>query len=88
MLCVTLGADGAMLLVGDELIAEPAVRDHGGRHHRGRRRVPGRVHLRLLNQYPPREMLRFANAAAAVSCTRAGAMAGVPTLAEVEQMMR
>ena len=28
----------------------------------------------------PADLLRFANAAAAVSCTRAGAMAGVPTL--------
>jgi sulfofructose kinase len=42
----------------------------------------------LLNQYPPQRMLRFANAAAAVSCTRAGAIAGVPALDEVEQLMR
>ena len=38
----------------------------------------------LLKDDSPRDMLRFANAAAAVSCTRAGAMAGVPALDEVE----
>jgi sugar/nucleoside kinase (ribokinase family) len=31
--------------------------------------------------------LWFANAAAAVSCTRAGAMGGVPALAEVEDLL-
>jgi sugar/nucleoside kinase (ribokinase family) len=31
-------------------------------------------------------MLQFANAAAAISCTREGAMGGVPTLAEVEAL--
>jgi len=40
-----------------------------------------------LNDYPPRQMLRFANAAAAVSCTRAGAMAGVPARDEVDRLM-
>ena len=38
----------------------------------------------LLKGLPPRDMLRFANAAAAVSCTRAGAMASVPTTDEAE----
>ena len=62
-------------------IVEPGFADEGGRHHRRGRRVPRRVHLRAAERTtPPREMLRFANAAAAVSCTRAGAMAGVPAL--------
>lgn len=87
MLCVTVGAEGAIMLAGDELIAEPgflitAVDTTGA----------GDVFraafiYALLNNYPPRQMLRFANAAAAVSCTRAGAMAGVPALAEVERMI-
>jgi sugar/nucleoside kinase (ribokinase family) len=87
MLCVTLGAEGAILLAGDELIAEPgflitAVDTTGA----------GDVFraafiYALLKNDAPRQMLRFANAAAAVSCTRAGAMAGVPTLAEVERMI-
>ena len=40
----------------------------------------------LLKNDSPRDMLRFANAAAAVSCTRAGAMAGVPSLDEVNRL--
>jgi sugar/nucleoside kinase (ribokinase family) len=38
----------------------------------------------LLQGYAPVEILRFANAAAAISCTREGAIGSVPTLAEVE----
>ena len=42
----------------------------------------------LLNDYAPHEMLRFANAAAAVSCTRSGAIASVPRLEEVWPLFR
>ena len=38
----------------------------------------------LLRQWPTEELLRFANAAAAVSCTRLGALGGIPALNEVE----
>jgi sugar/nucleoside kinase (ribokinase family) len=41
----------------------------------------------LLNEYPLRKMLRFANAAAAVSCTRAGAMASVPSLRDADALV-
>lgn len=86
MLCVTLGPGGAMMLVGDELVSEPAVEitavDTTGAGDVFRAAfVYG-----LLNDFPPQKLLRFANAAAAVSCTRAGAMAGVPTLAEAERL--
>jgi sugar/nucleoside kinase (ribokinase family) len=43
--------------------------------------------LGLLRGWPPPELLRFANAAAAVSCTRAGAMDAVPALDDVQQML-
>jgi sugar/nucleoside kinase (ribokinase family) len=33
-------------------------------------------------------MLRFAAAAAALSCTRLGAIGGVPSLEEVERLLR
>jgi sugar/nucleoside kinase (ribokinase family) len=88
MLCVTLGPEGAMLLVNDELIAEKgfpinAVDTTGAGDVFRAAFIYG-----LLQNYPPRQLLRFANAAAAVSCTRAGAMAGVPALTEVERLMR
>jgi sugar/nucleoside kinase (ribokinase family) len=87
MLCVTVGPEGAIMLVDDELIVEKgftitAVDTTGA----------GDVFraafiYALLNDYPPKKMLRFANAAAAISCTRAGAMAGVPALDEVERLL-
>jgi sulfofructose kinase len=88
MLCVTLGPEGAMMLVGDELITEKglvinAVDTTGAGDVFRAAFIYG-----LLNRFEPRTMLRFANAAAAVSCTRAGAMAGIPALDEVERLMR
>jgi len=41
----------------------------------------------LLRGDAPDAILRFANAAAAVSCTRRGAIGGVPSLAEIETMV-
>jgi ribokinase/sulfofructose kinase len=84
MLCVTLGEQGAMLLAGGELVYEPgctvkAVDTTGA----GDVFRAGFIHA-LLQSKPPREILRFANAAAAVSCTRAGAIASVPAMQEIE----
>jgi hypothetical protein len=41
-----------------------------------------------LSGWPTADILRFANAAAAVSCTRLGAISAIPTLAEVEELLR
>ena len=41
----------------------------------------------LLRGWPTGDILRFANAAAAVSCTRLGALGGIPSLDEVEAMV-
>jgi sugar/nucleoside kinase (ribokinase family) len=87
MLCATVGAGGAVMLVGDDCVAEPgfAVRavDTTGAGDVFR----AAFICSLLRKDSPRDMLRFANAAAAVSCTRAGAMAGVPALADVKKLM-
>jgi sulfofructose kinase len=88
MLCVTLGAEGAMLLVGDELIIEKgfpitAVDTTGAGDVFRAAFIYG-----VLNGFAPQRMLRFANAAAAISCTRAGAMASVPALDEIERLLR
>jgi len=86
-LCVTLGAAGAALLVDDQFFIAPgeeitAVDTTGA----------GDVFraafiYAALHDYSPPEMLRFANAAAAVSCTRAGAMASVPSMDEVRRLL-
>jgi sugar/nucleoside kinase (ribokinase family) len=87
LLCVTLGASGAMMLAGDELVIEPAfpvkaVDTTGAGDVFRAAFIYG-----MLKGWPPREMLRFANAAAAVSCTRAGAMASVPALPDVQRTL-
>ena len=83
LLCVTLGARGAMLLEGDTLHHEPArsveVVDTTGAGDVFR----GAFIYALLRGDTPRDILRFANAAAAVSCTRVGAIASVPSLADI-----
>jgi sugar/nucleoside kinase (ribokinase family) len=85
-LCVTLGAAGSAMLVGEELIREPAIAvaavDTTGAGDVFR----AAFIYAMLNGRAPRETLRFANAAAAASCTRAGAIAGVPSRDEVERL--
>lgn len=87
LLIVTCGAKGALALDGDRLIRSPgfpvtAVDTTGaGDVFRG-----GLI-FALLRGWGTEESLRFANAAAAVSCTRLGAIDGVPSLAEVEQLI-
>ena len=77
MLCVTLGARGAAMLVDGELIREPGVAvktvDTTGAGDIFR----GAFIYALLRGDEPREILRFANAAAALSCTKVGAMSSV-----------
>jgi sugar/nucleoside kinase (ribokinase family) len=87
LLCVTLGTSGAMALDGDRLVHEPAFAidavdtTGAGDVFRG-----AFICARLAGR-PIDEVLQFANAAAAKSCTRLGAIAGVPTLADVQQLV-
>jgi sugar/nucleoside kinase (ribokinase family) len=87
-LCVTLGAEGAMLLADDRLYHEPAfeveVVDTTGAGDVFR----GAFIAAFLGGRPPEEILRFANAAAAVSCTRLGALNGVPTPEEIATLIQ
>ena len=83
LLCVTLGARGAMLLDGDTLHHEPArqveVVDTTGAGDVFR----GAFIHALLRGDTPRDILRFANAAAAISCTRVGAISSIPSLSDI-----
>jgi sulfofructose kinase len=86
-LFVTLGERGAMMLVGETLFVEPAravnVVDTTGAGDVFR----AACIYALLNNYEPRALLRFATAAAAASCTRVGAISGVPTLEETRHLL-
>ncbi|HVL66161.1 MAG TPA: PfkB family carbohydrate kinase [Vicinamibacterales bacterium] len=87
LLIVTLGAKGALALDGDRFIRSPgflvsAVDTTGaGDVFRG-----GLI-FALLRGWGNEQAIEFANAAAAISCTRLGAMEGVPSLDEVEQLL-
>lgn len=88
MLCVTLGARGSMLLDGNQLyrVPAPSVRavDATGAGDVFR----GAFIYALLRGDTPVDILRFANVAAALSCTREGALDSVPARQEVEEFLK
>jgi sugar/nucleoside kinase (ribokinase family) len=87
LLVVTLGAAGAMALEGDGLHVAPGfavpVVDTTGSGDVFR----GGFAYGLCRGWPVPDVLRFANAAAAASCRRLGALSGVPTLGDVEALL-
>jgi sugar/nucleoside kinase (ribokinase family) len=88
LLCVTLGDRGAMALEGDAVHYVPAFHvDALDTTGAGDVFRAGFIYA-LLRGDRPDATLRFANAAAALSCTREGALGSEPTLAETERLMR
>jgi len=88
LMCVTLGPRGAVLLEGDVLFHEPAFEVDAVDTTGSGDVFRGAFIAALLRGDAARDAVRFANAAAAVSCTRLGAINGVPTLEETAAMMQ
>jgi sugar/nucleoside kinase (ribokinase family) len=86
-LCVALGIDGAMLLDGDRLHSVPAFRVHAVDTTSAGDVFRAAFIYALLQSQGPAEILRFASAAAAIACTREGAITSVPTLEEIQQLL-
>jgi sugar/nucleoside kinase (ribokinase family) len=86
-LCVTLGAAGSMMLDGERLVHEPAFAVQAIDTTGAGDVFRAAFIYAFLNDFDPPQMLRFANAAAAASCTRKGAMAGVSSLEEVNRVL-
>jgi sugar/nucleoside kinase (ribokinase family) len=87
LLCVTLGPGGSMALDGDRLVHVPAFPvDAVDTTGAGDVFRAGFVYG-LLAGWGTRDILQFANAAAAISCTRVGALAGTPSLDEVNALL-
>ncbi len=88
ILCATLGSRGAVAVDSDGAHFQPGyavpVRDTTGAGDVFR----GALIYARLNGWTLDDQLRFANAAAAASCTRLGALAGVPSREEVEAVLR
>jgi sugar/nucleoside kinase (ribokinase family) len=87
MMCVTLGPRGAILLNNDRVHDAPAFQVDAVDTTGAGDVFRGALIVALLRGDNPDEMLRFANAAAGVSCTRLGAINGVPTLEETRRLM-
>lgn len=87
LLVVTLGPRGCMALEGDRLHYAPGfpvdVVDTTGAGDVFR---AGFIYG-TLQGWPVERVLRFANATAAASCSRLGAMNGAPTMADVEKVL-
>jgi len=87
LLCVTLGVRGAMALDGDRLIHVPAFSVDAVDTTGAGDVFRGGFIYGYLQGWPLGDTLRFANAAAAVSCTRLGAMASVPSIEEATRLI-
>jgi sugar/nucleoside kinase (ribokinase family) len=87
-LCVTLGTHGAMLLEGDHLHHMPAFAVEAVDTTGAGDVFRAAFIYALLQSQSAADILRFASAAAAISCTREGAMTSVPTLEEIEHITR
>jgi sulfofructose kinase len=81
-LAVTLGARGVMALFGDECVRFPAFQVHAVDTTGAGDNFRGAFIYGVLQNWPVGDILRFANAAAGLSCTQIGARAGIPTLEE------
>ena len=84
---VTMGEHGAMAFDGERLYREPACAVHAVDTTGAGDVFRGGFIYALVERQPIEQVLRTANAAAAVSCTRLGALNGVPSLAEVREVM-
>lgn len=82
LMCVTLGPRGAVALDRDAFHHEPAFAVDAVDTTGAGDVFRGAFITALLKNEPARDAMRFANAAAAISCTRLGAINGVPTYDE------
>ena len=78
---------GALALDGDRVVHSPAFPIHAVDTTGAGDVFRGGFIYATLQGWPIEHVLRFANAAAAVSCTRLGALAGIPSLADVETQL-
>ena len=83
LLVVTLGSEGAAALDGQQFFRVPALKVDAVDTTGAGDVFRAGIIIGLLQRWGTKEILRFANTAAGISCTRAGAMASVPTLDEI-----
>jgi sulfofructose kinase len=79
-LCITIGQHGAVALAGGRFIRSPGFKIEAVDTTGSGDVFRGGFIYALLQGWDIERTLRFANAAAALACTRLGAMAGIPEL--------
>ena len=82
-IAVTLGAQGAMAVIGDEVIRFPAFKVHAVDTTGAGDIFHGGFIYGLLHNWPLERIMTFANAAAGLNCTHMGARSGVLQLTEI-----
>jgi len=87
LLVVTVGAQGAIALEGDRLHHAPAFQVEATDTTGSGDVFRGGFIYGLVNGWPVERTLRFANAAAAASCTRLGAINGAPSAPETQRLV-
>lgn len=87
-ICVTLGEKGSAALDGDRFVHVPAVSVRAVDTTGAGDVFRAGLICGIVRGWPVEQMLRFGNAAAALSCTRRGAMSSVPDLPAVEALLR
>ena len=85
-LAVTLGARGAMAVVGDSCVRFPAFKVHAVDTTGAGDIFHGGFIYGLLQNWSLEAIMSFANAAAGLNCTHLGARAGIPPLDEILQL--
>ncbi len=84
---VTLGARGAMAVIGDSCIRFPGFKVRAVDTTGAGDIFHGAFAYGLLRNWPLEEIMTFANAAAALNCTRLGARNAMPSLQEIRQFI-
>ncbi len=85
---VTLGADGALLVTPEDAIHVPGFSVDAVDTTAAGDAFTGALATALGSGTPPRDAVRFANAAGALTCTRRGAQESLPDRAAVEALLR
>ncbi|WP_239490597.1 carbohydrate kinase family protein [Luteitalea sp. TBR-22] len=87
LLCATIGAEGAVALDGTRFIHSPGFKVHAVDTTGAGDVFRAGFIYGTLQGWRTEHVLRFANAAAGLSCTRPGAIGGVPALDEIEALL-
>jgi len=88
MMCTTLGPRGAVLLDADRFHHQPAFEIEAVDTTGAGDVFRGALIAAMLRGDGVDDLLRYANAAAAISCTRLGALNGVPARSEVDALVQ